>query len=60
MPDTFQSWFLVTQLHVWILMVRLMGEGDDGRFMRNAVVEAMWQDVEYRSKQLGVIHLYHS
>lgn len=53
MPDTFYSWFLVTELHVWMLMARLMNEGEKGRLVRNAVVEALWQDVDFRSKQLG-------
>ncbi|KAJ9595712.1 hypothetical protein L9F63_013125, partial [Diploptera punctata] len=52
MPDTFFSWFLITELHVWILMVRTMAEGDEGRFTRNNIVEAMWQDVYTRAKKL--------
>ena len=24
MPDTFYSWFLITELHIWILGARLM------------------------------------
>ena len=57
MPDTFYSWFLVTELHVWMLMARLMNEGEKGRLVRNAVVEALWQDVDFRSKQLGVLRI---
>jgi len=53
MPDTFFSWFLVTEVYVWMLMVRVMNEGEKGRLVRNAIVEAMWQDIDYRSKQLG-------
>jgi len=56
MPDTFFSWFLVTELYVWMLMARVMNEGENGRLVRNAIVEAMWQDVDYRSKQLGVLN----
>lgn len=52
MPDTFYSWFLVTELHVWILMVRTMAEGEEGRFVRNNIVEAMWEDVSTRVKKL--------
>jgi hypothetical protein len=54
MPDTFYSWFLVTELHVWILMVRTMAEGEEGRFVRNNIVEAMWEDVSTRVKKLEV------
>ncbi|XP_055916687.1 ubiquinol-cytochrome-c reductase complex assembly factor 1 [Eupeodes corollae] len=57
LPNTFNSWFLVTELHVWMLLVRAMVEGpeagEDGRFLRNAIVEAMWSDVNTRAKKLG-------
>ncbi|KAM7355043.1 ubiquinol-cytochrome c reductase complex assembly factor 1 [Cochliomyia hominivorax] len=57
MPNTFNSWFLVTELHVWMLLVRSMAEGsesgEDGRFLRNCIVEAMWSDVNTRAKKLG-------
>ncbi|KAG0725018.1 Ubiquinol-cytochrome-c reductase complex assembly factor 1 [Chionoecetes opilio] len=57
LPDTFYSWFLVMELQVWMLMVRLMAEGEEGRFTRNAMLEAMWQDCETRSKKLGASSL---
>jgi cytochrome b pre-mRNA-processing protein 3 len=53
MPDTFYSWFLVTELHVWMLCARLMNEGDYGRIVRNSVVEALWQDCDQRAKSIG-------
>lgn len=57
MPDTFNSWFLVTELHCWFLLTRVMCEGSeagqDGRFLRNSIVEAMWADVQTRSKKLS-------
>lgn len=53
LPDTFYSWFMVVELHVWMLMVRLMAEGEEGRYTRNAMLEAMWLDCETRSKKLG-------
>lgn len=55
MADTFFSWFLVTELHVWMLMVRYMAEGKYGQIARNALVEMMWDDVNTRSKLLGRI-----
>lgn len=33
-----------------------MNEGDNGRLVRNALVEAMWEDVEFKSKKIGVKH----
>jgi len=53
MPDTFFSWFLVTELHVWMLSVRLMEEGPLGRSLRNFVVEALWMDCDARAKLVG-------
>ncbi len=54
MEDTFHSWFMVRGLHVWMLMARLMNEGENGRLVRNGLVEAMWEDVDFKSKHLGV------
>ncbi|XP_064597341.1 ubiquinol-cytochrome-c reductase complex assembly factor 1-like [Liolophura sinensis] len=53
MPDTFNSWFLVMELHVWMYMVRLAAEGADGKYVRNSLVEMMWKDVEERIKMIG-------
>ncbi|XP_057339115.1 ubiquinol-cytochrome-c reductase complex assembly factor 1 [Microplitis mediator] len=53
MPDTFFSWFLVTELHVWMLMVRLMAAGREGVETRHNLVGALWQDTDVRKKQLG-------
>lgn len=55
MPDTFFSWFLITELHVWMLMARFMAEGDRGKVVRNNIVEAMWNDVTIRTDKLGYI-----
>lgn len=67
LPDTFASWFNVTELHVWMLMVRYMAEDianttsekrkyikGDGHFVRNCIVEALWADVSNRIKLLEV------
>lgn len=57
LPNTFNSWFLITELHVWMLMTRAMAEGpekgQDGKFMRNCIVEALWGDVNKRAKKLN-------
>lgn len=57
LPDTFNSWFLVTELHCWFILTRVMQEGSesgqDGRFLRNCIVEAMWADVQTRAKKLS-------
>lgn len=57
LPNTFNSWFLITELHVWMLLLRAMAEGseagEEGRHMRNCIVEALWNDVNIRAKKLG-------
>ncbi|XP_044756332.1 ubiquinol-cytochrome-c reductase complex assembly factor 1 isoform X2 [Coccinella septempunctata] len=53
LPDTFYSWFVVTELHLWMLSARAMAEGTDGRLIRNTLVEALWADVLQRVKKLG-------
>ena len=52
LDDTFNSWFRVLELHVWLLLVRLSQEGDDGKLVTKHFVESMWKDVEKRSKQI--------
>lgn len=54
LPDTFYSWFCLTELHIWLLSTRCMSEGEDGRMVRNRLIEAMWTDVDQRVKKLGV------
>ncbi|XP_011865138.1 PREDICTED: ubiquinol-cytochrome-c reductase complex assembly factor 1 isoform X2 [Vollenhovia emeryi] len=55
MPDTFFSWFLVTELHVWMIMVRYMANENEGKIIRNNAVAAMWDDTKARVEQLGKI-----
>ncbi|XP_017885923.1 ubiquinol-cytochrome-c reductase complex assembly factor 1 [Ceratina calcarata] len=55
MNDTFFSWFKVTELHVWMLMVRFMAEGDKGKVVVQNIVESMWHDVIIRAEKLGPI-----
>lgn len=54
MPDTFQSWFVVIELHLWILSARLMAEGKEGKALRDSVFAAMWEDVRARAKTIHV------
>lgn len=54
LPDSFYSWYVITELHVWMLSVRLMAEGEDGKHVRNGIIDALWNDVQTRVKKLGV------
>ncbi|KAI7894069.1 uncharacterized protein EV154DRAFT_500062 [Mucor mucedo] len=60
LPDNFQSWFSVTQLHVWMLMVHLRAEGH-GKLYIQEVVNRFFEDAEARIRDHGVsenIELY--
>lgn len=58
MPDTFFSWFLVTELHVWMIMVRYMTDETNGKVVRNNAVGAMWEDTKARINNLGVNNIF--
>ena len=40
MPDTFYSWFLVTEIHVWLIGVSCLSPSSGGRAARPAVLQA--------------------
>jgi hypothetical protein len=48
LPDTLQSWFLVQQLHIWMLLVRAKKEGSQGRIFYNHIVKFFWDDVDHK------------
>ncbi|CAB3362720.1 Hypothetical predicted protein [Cloeon dipterum] len=54
LPDTFNSWFLMTELHVWMVMTKCIGLENNGRHMRNAMVKTLWDDCSDRMKKLQV------
>ncbi|XP_057558471.1 ubiquinol-cytochrome-c reductase complex assembly factor 1 isoform X2 [Hippopotamus amphibius kiboko] len=54
MPDTFNSWFLITLLHVWMCLVRMKQEGRSGKYMCRIIVHFMWEDVEQRGRIMGL------
>ncbi|XP_029007404.1 ubiquinol-cytochrome-c reductase complex assembly factor 1 [Betta splendens] len=54
LPDTLNSWFLIAQLHVWMCLVRMRQEGRAGKYMCRYIVHSMWEDVDQRSKIMGI------
>ena len=53
MPDTFYSWWLITELHVWLLAVRLrVGATPEGDQLVKNMAESLWQDLEARMKKV--------
>ncbi|CAO3673125.1 unnamed protein product [Umbelopsis vinacea] len=53
LPDNFQTWFSITQLHVWMLMVRLRAE-DHGKIYIQELVNRFFEDAEERIRLHGV------
>ncbi|CDS03299.1 hypothetical protein LRAMOSA00701 [Lichtheimia ramosa] len=50
LPDNFQSWFSVTQLHVWMLMVRLRADSN-GKMLIQELVNRLFEDAEARIRE---------
>ncbi|KAI9243940.1 ubiquinol-cytochrome C chaperone-domain-containing protein [Sporodiniella umbellata] len=53
LPDNFQSWFSVTQLHVWMLMVHLRAESN-GKIYIQELVNRFFEDAEDRIRAHGI------
>lgn len=54
MPDTFYSWWLVTELHAWMLCVRLnVGNTKEGLHCRNSMVTQIYTDMDDRAKKVA-------
>eukprot|EP00039_Didymoeca_costata_P014227 m.227463 g.227463 ORF g.227463 m.227463 type:complete len:248 (+) comp15973_c0_seq3:5148-5891(+) len=54
LPDTFQSWFLIQQLHVYLCLVRCAPENQDGKRFGKHIVQYFWEDVELKMKLMKV------
>ena len=54
MDDTFISWFLITELHIWMLCNRFMAiNNDDGTELRDVIILSLWNDCDTRIKKIG-------
>ena len=53
-PDNFRGWFVVTELHVWMLSCRAMKEGPEGKHLRDQLLHKMWADTGERLKALDI------
>ncbi|RUS23324.1 ubiquinol-cytochrome C chaperone-domain-containing protein [Endogone sp. FLAS-F59071] len=53
LPDNYQTWFAITQLHVWMLMVRLRAE-KDGRVYTQQLVNRLFEDAEDKMRAHGI------
>lgn len=52
MPDEFLSWFLVSELHAWMLMVRTRSETIQPDGLSDGVNRMFWDDTKKRMKPL--------
>uniref|UniRef100_A0A3B4V2D5 Ubiquinol-cytochrome c reductase complex assembly factor 1 n=1 Tax=Seriola dumerili TaxID=41447 RepID=A0A3B4V2D5_SERDU len=48
------KWSLESRLHTTMCLVRMRQEGRAGKYMCRYIVHSMWEDVEQRSKIMGV------
>ncbi|KAI9144212.1 ubiquinol-cytochrome C chaperone-domain-containing protein [Paraphysoderma sedebokerense] len=54
LPDTFQTWFSLSLVHIWLLMVRLRAEGPVGKEYIQGVVDHFFRDMEDRLWAMGI------
>ncbi|VDL90396.1 unnamed protein product [Schistocephalus solidus] len=59
LPDTFQSWFSLTTLHIWMCLVRLRREGQEGRILKETFIKLIWIDLKGRMRGFGIIRKQH-
>ncbi|CAH8519470.1 unnamed protein product [Heterobilharzia americana] len=55
LPDTFQTWFSLTVLHMWMCYVRLRQEGKEGYLMKKWMDKALWGDMSRRLSAFNVL-----
>jgi len=53
LPDNFATWFIVTHLHVWMLMVRFRAE-KEGHHYNQQLVNRFFEDAEERIRESGI------
>jgi len=54
MPDTYYSWWLITELHAWMLSVRLsVGNTKEGLYCRNQLITTLYTDMDERAKKVA-------
>ena len=54
LSPSFAQEHMLLSLHVWMLLVRLRAEGDDGKKAAQLMYEEFTEDVEARLRRTGV------
>jgi len=52
LPDTYLSYFNLLFLHLWIVLCRVVQDGDEGKFVKKMVLTFLWEDMTERTKKL--------
>ncbi|XP_018651209.1 putative basic fgf-repressed zic binding protein homolog (zic3-binding protein) [Schistosoma mansoni] len=55
LPDTFQTWFSLTILHIWMCYVRLRQEGEEGHIVKKWMDRALWEDMGHRVRAFKIL-----
>jgi len=55
LPDTFVSYFNLLYIHVWLVLCRIAQEGEEGRFIKKAVLTSLWDDMTQRLKRISPV-----
>jgi hypothetical protein len=50
--DVFASFCFITFLHVWMISVRLAQEGRSGEYVKQRLIQSMWDDINKRTGAL--------
>ncbi|VDO72350.1 unnamed protein product [Schistosoma margrebowiei] len=59
LPDTFQTWFSLTTLHMWMCYVRLRQEGQEGYLIKKWMDRALWEDMKHRVRAFKILTKSH-
>jgi len=54
-PSDFPSRFALASLHLWLTLVRLRAEGDDGKLLGQELYDHFWAEMENRVRAEGVV-----
>lgn len=54
LDDTISSWFQITMLHVWMILVRISDSSKQSEYFKHQVIKRMWEDLSIRISKLGV------
>lgn len=52
LPDTFSSWFAITEVHLWLICTQIKSSSREGQFVRTKMMQHAWKDITKRMKLL--------